>query len=327
MSSPEQFPTAEQKARDTLDRMAAALAEAQGAVAPGENVRGLLEVFPEPGERRTDTEFDLPLERELAFREAMAKLGIGRETNLSASEIGLKHDYVAVIEGGLGHKIAAELSVVLADQEAVPSAIIIAATPHRELPPHETDKAQERKFAAGILGIHHSELGNTEYEVAEQIARSLPDFTEAQSIEGDHPDPFTRIGIIVSEQTIPVIMMRLDREPLEGGRYKQPGTREVLKAVESVMPYDRDGVKPGIGFVTSSTYQPSRETDAVSTMLELERSGRFTDIGVITYGTHELAAIKQTEVPEAPHLGQLASEAHKAAKQTIVLRDLLNETE
>jgi len=325
MSLPEQFPSAEQKARDTLDRMAAALAEAQAAVAPGETGKSLLEIFPEPGERRTDTEFILPAEQKSAFREAMAKLGIGRETNMSASEVGLEHGYVAVIEGGLGHKIAAELSVVLDDDTAIPSAIIVAATPHRELPPHETDKAQERRFAASILGIDHSELGNTEYEVAEQIARGLSGFIEVEHIEGDYPDLFKRIGILEREEAIPVIMMRLDREPLEGGRYKLPGTGDVLKAVEAAMP--ENDTKPGIGFVTSSTYQPSRETDAVSTMLELERSGRFTDIGVITYGTHKLADVKQTEVPEPPHLGQLASEAHKAAKQAIVLRDLLNEVE
>ena len=116
--------------------------------------------------------------------------------------------------------------------------------------------------------------------------------------------------------------MRLDREELEGGRYKQPGTREVLKSVEATLP--KGGMTLDIGFVTSSTYQPSRETDAASTMLELEREGKRTNIGVITYGTYELALVKQTPIPQPPELSSLASEAYKAAQQAAILRDLLN---
>jgi hypothetical protein len=79
-----------------------------------------------------------------------------------------------------------------------------------------------------------------------------------------------------------------------------------------------------IGFVTSATYQPSRETDAVRTMLEIERESGSRNIGVITYGTIELADVKG-EHPTQPALGQLAGEAHKAAVEVSALRDLLNQ--
>src|SRR3989344_8871349 len=102
---------AEQKAAETLERQAHALAGAVVAVGPENSAASPLEIFPEPGERRADTEFSLPPEQESAFRTAMAKLGIGRETDLTATEIGLRSGYVAIIEGGQAHKMVAELNV------------------------------------------------------------------------------------------------------------------------------------------------------------------------------------------------------------------------
>lgn len=339
MTRLENFPnSAEQKAQETLERMAIALAEAKAAVEPRDSKKTFYEVFPEPGERRTDTEFQLDGEREKQFREAMAKLGIGRESNVTASELGLASGYLAVVEGGLAHKIAAELNAVLSDETVRPAFIIISATPDRKIPPAETDKAQERQFAAKILGKELSEISDTEYDVAVQVAERLPGFQKQEGgvffgsgFTGDgeiiesRTKQFESVGSIIEEgkQPISVIMMRIDRKQLEGGRYEQMGARKILKAVDGTMRLV--GNNGDIGFVTSSTYQPSRETDAASAMLEIGRGGNFRNIGVITYGMQELANVKGTSTPLPPDLGQLAGEAYKATQQVEVLRELIKQ--
>lgn len=328
----ESFPIpAEQKARETLDKMAHAMAEALAAVEPENSGVSPLEVFPEPGQRRADTEFDLPAQQESSFRQAMAKLGIGRETNLGATEVGLRPDFVAIIEGGQAHKMVAEINLILADQSTRPSEIIVAATPHRTIPPHEEDKAKEREVTAKVLSIGRDEVGENEYQVAEQIARSIPGFIAGPpqntlkagyTLEGEITDEqtghFTRLGQVGD---INVTLMRIDRKYSEGGQYKTLGSKGLMKVVSHFL--TRQGFDNDIGFVTSATYQPSREVDAASTMLEVEREGTSRNIGVLTYGTHELAAAKKEQYPAQPSLGQLAGEAHKATRQIMLLRELL----
>ena len=323
--------TAEQKAGETLDRMAHALAEAAAAAEPDER-RSLLEIFPEPGERRADTEFNLPPEQEEKFREAMAKLGIGRETNLTATEVGLRDDYVAIIEGGQAHKMVAELDTVLSDKFTKPSAIFVAASPERAIPAAEVDKAKERETTARVLGIDVDDVMHTEYDVAQQIIYKtpglypdrvlIPNFgynLDGQLLAGEATGQFKRIGRI--DHVIPVYLLRVDREYSEGGKYRTLGVKSLIRVIDGLL--NHEGRDADIGFVTSATYQPSRETDATSAMLEIERQGGSRNVGVITYGTHTLAEVKKETYPAPPALGQLAGEAHKAAKQVEFLRDLL----
>ena len=339
MTRPEDYPvSAEQKAKQTLDRMAAALSEAAAVVAPGETGKSLLEIFPEPGERRADTEFVMFADREEYFREAMAKLGIGRETNLTATEAGIQGGYIAVIEGGQAHKMVAELNAVFADQATRPNGIIIAGTKDRVILPSETDKVKERQTTAKVLGITEDQVGQTEFDVARQVAENIAGFHKTEdhspnlsydmegnvSFEdpGDDPGQFTRIGFY---EQLPVVLLRVDREYTPDGKsYKTLGVNGLLKVVDGYL--NVWNIQSDIGLVTSSTYQPSREVDAASTMLEIEQAGDSRNIGVITYGTVELAAVKG-EQPSQPTTGQLAGEAHKAAQQLAILRDLINSPE
>src|SRR3990167_6658346 len=135
---------AEQKASETLDKQAHALAEAVEAVDPHAGNKSIFEIFPEPCERRADTEFSLP------------------------AEVGLHNGYVAIIEGGQAHKMAAELAVIL-QGDIQPSLIVIAASADRIIPPVGADKVQERETTARILGLSPDEVGGTEYEVARQV--------------------------------------------------------------------------------------------------------------------------------------------------------------
>ncbi len=334
MVKSEKYPiSAEEKASQMLDEMARALSEAAAAVAPGEIGKPLLEIFPEPGERRADTEFVLPKDQETAFREAMDKLGIGRETNQNATEVGLKDNYIAIIEGGQAHKMLAELNVVLGDEQTKPHLIIITGTPDRTIPPVGADKVAEREVTARVLGIKPEEVGATEFDVAEYIATHIPGLRDWRR-KGLHG--FEQIGTL--GDTI-IETLRVDRDPLRGG-----GTKGVIKNVDRYHYNFRGDFD--IGFVTSATYQPSREVDAVSAMLEInlghrqladlhtfaakfgvESTGGQKNVSVITYGTAELAKVKSESQPTPPALGQLAGEAHKAAQQLVILRNLLNPPE
>lgn len=332
--------SAEQKAHVTLDKMAHALAEAVAAVEPENSTTSPLEIFPEPGERRADTEYSLPPEQEMAFREAMARLGIGRESNINATEAGLKDGYIAVIEGGQAHKMIAELNVVLSDKITRPRRIIITATPDRPIKPVEEDKAKEREVTASVLGIDNEEVGETELDVAKQVAvhtpnfqpiRPMYDFTVAYNTEGDlisegvkdGEGKLSNIGTIIDT---PIDILQIDRQYLDDGKYKVLGSKGIMQFVTNLL--DLWGFDSDVGFVTSATYQPSRETDASSVMLEIERQGNPRNVGVVTYGTQELAKVKLAKVkkedyPTPVALGQLAGEAHKAARQLEALKALL----
>ncbi len=321
----------EQKAAETLEKQAHTLAEAISIVAPENSTTSPLEVFPEPGERRADTEFSLPPHQEKAFREAMARLGIGRETNLSASEVGLKDGYVAIIEGGQAHKMLAELNVVLADKSIRPTAIIVAASPDRVIPEPENDKAKEKEVTAKVLGIDVENVGANEYDVAMQVAESITIFHKIAkhyhpigydlegNVSGDYnSEQFKQIGFIGNAL---VVMLRVDRKYSEGGKYETLGARGLIEVVNGYLNLRATG--GNLGFVTSATYQPSREIDAASAMIEIERQGNSRNVGVITYGTQELAKVKKEDYPAPVALGQLAGEAHKAAKQLEALRALV----
>jgi len=337
MTKHEGYPvSAEEKARQTLDKMAGALAEAVVAVEPANSGASPLEIFPEPGERRADTEYTLDTGQETALREAMAKLGVGRETNLTASEAGLRNGYVAIIEGGQAHKMLAEIFVVLSDATAKPSAIIIAATPERAIPATDEDKAKEREITARVLGLNTDSVGPTEYDVAQQVAYKIPRMQPrpvevlhfGYSIEGEvqtesKTGQLKNLGFV--DHITPVHLLRVDREypdPDDPKKYNTLGPAGLMKVINNFLAQLPESEDREVGFVISSTYQPSRETDAVMTMLELERVGKTRNIGVVTYGTHELADVKG-EDPSQPPLGQVASEAHKAAVELQRLRQIL----
>ncbi len=165
-------------------------------------------------------------------------------------------------------------------------------------------------MAEGVEGFHRIE--DRHYRVAYDLEGNISeDFTSEQ---------VTQIGFIGD---IPVVMMRVDREYAEDGKsYKTLGTRGILKAVDGYLRHW--DIQGDIGFATSATYQPSREVDAASVMLEVERQYGHRNIGVITYGTEELAKVKREAHATPPALGQLAGEAHKVAVQIQILRDLLN---
>lgn len=300
-------------AKEIEERLKEGLARAVESIT-GDATQNPIEVFPNPAdkERRQDIEFGVELseDQEVAFRDAMSEIGIGRETNRDAATVGLEEGYLALLEGGQSHKMLAELNIT-SESVVKLGVIIMSGDSERAI----SDK--EQTLTAKVLGLSAEDVGTTEYEVAEQVFRAHHDFVAQEEVV--LPYGYTIDGKLTHESTgqfrqigmvgdVPAVVMRIDREWHEdeaGNRsFKRPDNFAKMCIISEV-----DGVD-SIGFVTSSTYQPSNEIDAI-------RASKATDvvIKVPTYGTAELAIVKQESMPEPPALNQLAGEAYKASQQ------------
>lgn len=87
-------------------------------------------------------------------------------------------------------------------------------------------------------------------------------------------------------------------------KFKLPDERTKMKIISQLNNVNE------IGFVTSLTYQPFREIDAIIAAKELD-----IPVKVLTYGTLELASVKGEDASQQPVLNQLTAKAHKTAKQ------------
>lgn len=295
-------------------RLTTALDSAVEAVT-GQTGGNPLEVFPNPAdkERRADVNFEaLSEDQEAKLRAALAEVGIGRQTNRDAEAVGLHSGYTAIGEGGQGHKMMAQLNVII-NSNVRPATIIMTGDAERNLPDGE------KEITAKILGIEKEAVGGTEFAVAEQVARHHTLFSPQEpvvlsfgyTVDGEVNDQlgqFTQIGTI---DDTPVVMMRIDREwegEGENRKFKRPDNFAKMNIVSKIL--STYGPDFEIGFATSSTYQPSVEVDAIRASRE---TGKF--IAVPTYGTIELADVKGEAVPQPPAINQLAGEAYKAAQQ------------
>lgn len=328
----EASPNPNQYAQEILDRSQEALSRAVAVVSPETPEASPLDVFPAPNEvRADDAGLTLAPEQEAELRSAAAELGFGRATDRNLSEQGLGHAHV-IIEGGQPHKMMAEALLVLDDEQASPSSIIFSASPNRKITSPAEIASAER-----LLG----KAGATEYDVARDIARSLPGFRTFElserslpygykvgagfEVTDDTTGQFKLIGTIGKAQ---VLMMRIDREDYrEDGQPKyrnQPGAVDVLNIVEQIT---GDAPTPfhllPIAMVTSATYEPSRAVDAAIASTKIaETTGR--KIGIASYGTARLAAVKGEEVPAPAPINQLPGELHKMAREVAKLEAVLH---
>ncbi|MDB5166334.1 MAG: hypothetical protein JWM37_406 [Candidatus Saccharibacteria bacterium] len=305
---------------DQLLQIEQALERATLAVT-GEEGHDPLEVFPNPAtaERRADVAWDprLTEDQEQAFRSSMAEIGPGRPTDIGPAEVGFGNiDYVAVLEGGQPHKMVAQLQVVRAHgRDLMPGMIVQTASADR------TIGANERAFMAGHLGCEESEVADTELGVAEQILRHEADFEAVGSeatledayVAGEvslmdaihignfiHPDPEspsdgTRVNVIL------VGVKRVYADD-GSGQYSQASNADKISQALNFSTFQRN-----IGFVTSSTYQPSNVISARQVAFDTS-----SNVQVLSYGTETLARVKVAQ-PEQPSLAQLGGEAFKTA--------------
>ena len=211
--------------------------------------------------------------------------------------------------------------MVIDDESAQPKSIIISASPHRELKNEAEIASAQRLFGR---------VGRTEYEVAGDVARALPGFTEyskprvlnaAYDINNNNAvsqDPTGQFQAIGEINGTPVILMQISRRDLEDGKYdRQPGTAAVISIVDEVTRASGDSNSPLV-HVTSGTYKPSRTIGAALASLSTDRL-----VGVATYGNDLLNEIKGDNA-QAP-VNQLPGELHEMAVQAAKLDEALKQ--
>jgi hypothetical protein len=248
-----------------------------------------------------------------------SELGFGRVENITLSEQGFIGATV-IVEGGQPHKMLAEARMVVDDESAQPKSIIFSASPHRELKNEAEIASAQRLFGR---------VGKTEYEVAGDVARSLPGFTEysepkvlnaGYDIDDNNAvsqDPTGQFQAIGEVNGTPVVLMQISRRNLEDGTYdRQPGTTAVIGIVDEVTQASGDYTSPLVR-VTSGTYRPSRAIGAALAGLSANRL-----VGIATYGNDLLNEIKGDSAPVP--VNQLPGELHEMAVQAAKLHEALN---
>ena len=280
-----------------------------------------LRAFPKPTEVRAESPGipELTDDRKAALLSKANELGFGRAENVTLSEQGFIGATV-IVEGGQPHKMLAEARMVVDDESARPKSIIISASPHRELKNEAEIASAQRLFGR---------VGRTEYDVAADVARALPGFTEyteprvlnaAYDINNDNAvsqEPTGQFQTVGEVNGTPVVLMQVSRRDLDGGKYdRQPDTAEVIGIVDEVTKANGDDASPLV-HVTSGTYRPSRTIAAALAGLSANRL-----VGVATYGNDLLNEIKGDDAP-AP-VNQLPGELYVMAVQAAKLREALN---
>ena len=276
--------------------------------------------FPKPSEVRAESP-DIPNltdERKANLLNKASELGFGRSEDVTLSEQGFIGANV-IIEGGQPHKMLAEALMVIEDHAAKPKAIIICATPHREI-------KNESEIASAQHLFGH--VGHTEYSFAFDVARALPGFNEYSKPSVVNADYDIDDGFAVSESPSgrfltlgevkgsPVVLMQISRRDLGDGKYdRQPDTAAVIGIIDKVTRAKGDSDSP-IVHVTSGTYRPSRKVGVAAAGIQTNRL-----VGLATYGNDRLNQIKGSNAP-AP-VNQLPGELHEMAVQTVKLKLLL----
>ncbi len=277
-----------------------------------------LEVFPEPTTPRDAAPLpEWTDEQAGREREIVDSFGVNRETDRTITEVGLRGAH-AVYQAGQPHKIRAEVEAVLEDAGAAPSSHIFCGNPSRRI-----TNAGEQESARRQLGF----VPETEYDVARLIAEQMPgfvpraggdevwglsydidsDFATGQEATGQ----FVLIGHIGNPDQggKPVVMFRVDQAPVSepGQRPKQPTPSDTMRIISEAQSFLGDEDTP-LAFVTSATYRPSTEVEAIRAGLA---TGRI--IGVPAYGRAHLARVKGDQAPQPVGLNQIPGELHAMA--------------
>ena len=239
----ESAPTPRQYAEQVLAQSDSVLREAVGIAFPETPDLDPIQAFPKPTELRAESP-DIPEltdERKAALLDKAGELGFGRSESITLSEQDLFGANV-ILEGGQPHKMLAEARMVVDDTEANPKAIILSASSHREL-----TNAAEVASAERLFG----HAGKTEYEVALDVVRALPGFSELpepQVLNASYDiyngfatgqEPTGQFKTVGHVGAAPVILMQIDRHNYvdDAGKAKydkQPGTAAVIGIVDAI---------------------------------------------------------------------------------------------
>lgn len=320
MTNFEIAPTPREYAEQTLAQAEGVLRDAVAIAFPETPDADPITAFPKPTELRAESPDMAKLtdDRMALLLEKAAELGFGRAENVTLSEQGL-YGATVILEGGQPHKMLAEARLVMEDTFARPWAIVLSASPHRML-----KNANEIASAERLFG----EAGRTEYDVAGDVARALPDFEEfdeprvlaaSYDIHNDFATSHDRNGQFMSIGHIgatPVVLMQVNRQELGGGKYeRQPDAATIMGIIDNVTRASGNATSP-VAHVTSGTYRPSRAVGVALAGLTTNRR-----VGIATYGNDLLNEVKGDNAP-AP-VGQLPGELHAMAQQVEKLKQTL----
>jgi hypothetical protein len=273
--SHESTQTPRQYAEQVLAQSKLILHDAVGIAFPETPDLDPVQAFPKPTEVRAESP-DIPElteDRKATLVAKAGELGFGRAENVPLSEQGLIGATV-IIEGGQPHKILAEARMVLDDEAAHPKAIVVCASPHRELKNEAEIESAQRLFGR---------VGKTEYDVGGDVARALPGFAEYSEPRILNAGYDINNGFAVSQEPtgqfqavgevngVPVILMQINRRNLEGGKYdRQPNTDQVIGIVDEFTKLRGDETSPLV-HVTSGAYRPSRTVGVALASLSADR--------------------------------------------------------
>lgn len=287
-----------------------------------------LEVFPSAGAVRADApEPELTPQQAKALRATAAEFGFGREADRTASELGLSNGYVAVIDGGQIHKVLAEIQIALLD-DVKPGSFVIIAREDRPISSEDQSEAMQKEVASIRLqlGLEDDEpVEGTEYSITDQALDAIVPFVREDPEElalvplgeDDHiPLPHATVGLTTIGRilNLPVVMLKFDRDSYVGDDGKRKDRKEHDNAASLVVVSKALSVvgdeHTELGFITSASYQTSREIDAARAA---DITGRT--IAVPSYGAARLASVKMEAIPAAVPLNQVPGEFHRVARQ------------
>lgn len=268
--------------------------------------------LPNLGETRAETAVpeDLSEEKIEQLYEVMARLGFGRESNISPEEAGMQNGYLAVIEAGKPNKVLAELSTI-ADSSVEHGPVVFTATSERKIGQDEVEFLQNRGIRTDNIETEMqmvmalvASLENVDSRVPQQVAFGY-DVMSRQTAKDEYSGQAIMLGFI-NEQ--PIYALSVDRAYTEdgSGKYTQPSTADMLVyAIEMV---GNDNVEVGqAAIVTGGLYGPTRAIDAIVANKRLADAASPVVAGMVAYGRDTMATV--TGKPSArPAQAQLISE-------------------
>ena len=285
------------------------LQEAVGIMA-GDRTLNPLEVFPEPTAVRQDAEpVEISEEAESRLRAAAAELGMGANEDTPSNS---DHQ---VMEGGLAWKIAAEAKI-----SEPRSTFIFAGSPLRKV------NDAEKTFMADKLSV--SNPGETEYDIAKQIAEAQPDYepleepvvltfgykvSEGCELVRESTGQIIQIG---ENQGRAVVLLRVDQDNPEPPFFR-PDSAALMSFVANVLSESGDE-QSSVGIVTTNTY-PSRGIDAMRA--GIGHPNRPFDLGMV--GRETMGDVKGVEVQPTP-INQIPGELHQIAAKLSKLETEIN---
>lgn len=254
----------------------------------------------------------------------LKELGVNTAVDIGPEKLDIEGPWAFIGEGGTGPKMFKQLEM-LKSSEMYPEVVVLAATDERAIPEAD-DPASERQATATILELPMQEVGETEYKVAEQLARKFlvarpadQDLPLRYDIEGGQLTPLTDgvagdfrlIGY--TEAGKPIVLMNVRRQyGEESGVYKALGVTGTYRAVAELLKSEQfrthipNTAVDTICFASSTLYAPTRTLDLLASRKSFGANQELQDMKLC------LALYRRVQQADGGiDMAQAASELHQ----------------